>query len=86
RNWAKAAEAGKRVGAGVLCHSDRGSQYASQAMTARLSEYGMTAAMRRKGDCWDNRSRCHCTLGYSSPVRFLENWIRKHAAQQSKAG
>ncbi|WP_162911129.1 IS3 family transposase, partial [Azohydromonas sediminis] len=33
-----------------------------------------------------NRSRRHSTLGYSSPVRFLENWIRKHAAQQSKAG
>ena len=32
-----------------------------------------------------NRSRRHSTLGYSSPVRFLENWISKHAAQQSKA-
>lgn len=32
-----------------------------------------------------NRSRRHSTLGCSSPVRFLENWIGKHAAQQSKA-
>ncbi len=32
-----------------------------------------------------NRSRRHSTLGYSSPVRFLENWISKHAAQPSRA-
>lgn len=32
-----------------------------------------------------NRSRRHSTLGYSSPVRFLENWISKHAAQHSMA-
>lgn len=40
--------------AGAILHSDRGSQYASQAMTARLAEYGMTASMSRKGNCWDN--------------------------------
>ena len=32
-----------------------------------------------------NRSRRHSTLGYSSPVRFLEEWISKHSDQQSKA-
>lgn len=91
---------------------------------ARLTEYGMTASMSRKGNRWDNgptassfnslknervhgttyatradaqadlfeyievfcdSSRRHCTPGYSSPVRFAENWISKHAARQSKA-
>lgn len=32
-----------------------------------------------------NRSRRHSTLGYSSPVQFLENWISAHAAPQEKA-
>lgn len=32
-----------------------------------------------------NRSRRHSPLGYSSPFQFLENWISKHAAQQSMA-
>jgi putative transposase len=32
-----------------------------------------------------NRSRRHSTLGHSSPVRFLESWISKHAAQRSLA-
>jgi len=114
----------RKPGAGVLFHSDRGSQYASQAMGAKLAEYGMTASMNRKGDCGDNapteslfnslknervhgttyatranaqadlfeyievfykRSRRHSTLGYSSPVRFLEDWVSKHATQHSKA-
>jgi putative transposase len=39
---------------GVLFHSDRGSQYASHAMRDKLAEYGMTASMSRKGNCWDN--------------------------------
>ena len=39
---------------GVLHHSDRGSQYASQAFQDKLAEYGMTCSMSRKGNCWDN--------------------------------
>jgi transposase InsO family protein len=39
---------------GLLHHSDRGSQYACPDYRNRLSEYGMTASMSRKGDCWDN--------------------------------
>lgn len=39
---------------GVLFHSDRGSQYASQAMCSKRADYGMTASMSRKGNCWDN--------------------------------
>lgn len=109
---------------GLIFHSDRGSQYASQAMTARLAEFGMVASMSRKGNCWDNaptesffnslknervhgatyptrahaqadlfdyievfynRKRRHSTLGYCSPVQFLENWISEHTAQQQVA-
>jgi putative transposase len=32
-----------------------------------------------------NRSRRHSTLGYSSPVRFLEDWISKRGDRQPKA-
>lgn len=44
----------RRPGSGVLHHSDRGSQYASQAYQAKLVEFGMTCSMSRKGNCWDN--------------------------------
>lgn len=40
--------------AGVIFHSDRGSQYASHVMRAKLAEFGMTASMSRKANCWDN--------------------------------
>jgi putative transposase len=40
--------------AGLIHHSDRGSQYASHDYQAVLKEYGMTASMSRKGNCWDN--------------------------------
>ena len=114
----------RRPEPGVIFHSDRGSQYASHAMSAKLAAYGMTASMSRKGNCWDNaltesffnslknervhgtiyatraaaeadlfeyievfynRSRRHSTLGYSSPNRFLQDWLGKQADQHSKA-
>lgn len=40
--------------AGLIHHSDRGSQYASHDYQGVLKEYGMTASMSRKGNCWDN--------------------------------
>jgi putative transposase len=39
---------------GLLSHSDRGSQYASDAYRDRLKELGITASMSRKGNCYDN--------------------------------
>jgi putative transposase len=110
----------RKPAAGLIHHSDRGSQYASHAFQGKLKEYGMTCSMSRKGDCWDNapteswfgsfknervhgerfetrdevkamtfeyievfynRRRLHSTLGYQSPVKFMENWIN---GQQQK--
>ena len=39
---------------GLLHHSDRGSQYASQDYRALLAQHGMLSSMSRKGNCWDN--------------------------------
>ena len=41
-------------GDGLLHHSDRGVQYASDAYQALLKANGMTCSMSRVGDCWDN--------------------------------
>jgi transposase InsO family protein len=40
--------------AGLLHHSDRGSQYACHDYQKRLHQHGMVASMSRKGNCWDN--------------------------------
>jgi putative transposase len=41
-------------GAGLVAHSDRGSQYASDHYRRRLAEHGITCSMSRPGNCWDN--------------------------------
>jgi transposase InsO family protein len=39
---------------GLICHSDRGSQYASYDYQKLLKQHKMICSMSRKGDCWDN--------------------------------
>jgi transposase InsO family protein len=41
-------------GAGLLHHSDRGSQYAANDYRDVLKARGITVSMSRKGNCWDN--------------------------------
>ena len=39
---------------GLIVHSDRGSQYASDLYQALLDQHGFVCSMSRKGNCWDN--------------------------------
>ena len=48
------ALAGGRPGAGLVVHSDRGSQYASEHYQGLLARHGITCSMSRRGNCWDN--------------------------------
>lgn len=44
----------RKPDAGLVHHTDRGSQYASGDYRKALKSYGMVASMSRKGNCWDN--------------------------------
>jgi putative transposase len=44
----------KKPGAGLVHHSDRGSQYCSLAYRDLQQSYGMETSMSRRGNCWDN--------------------------------
>jgi putative transposase len=44
----------RRPGGGLLHHSDRGVQYASNEYRALLEGQALVASMSRKGNCWDN--------------------------------
>ena len=46
----------RRPAPGLLHHSDRGSQYASQVFQTKLTDYGMTCSMSRKGNCWEREA------------------------------
>jgi len=55
--------------AGLIFHSDRGSQYASHDFRAVLQEYGNASSKNRKGNCWDDA--CNETLFGSLKVERL---------------
>jgi len=44
----------RRPGAGLLAHSDRGSQYASDHYQRVLASEGIVCSMSGVGQCWDN--------------------------------
>jgi putative transposase len=44
----------RRPKAGLLHHSDRGSQYTSRTYQLCLEQSGIHVSMSRKGNCWDN--------------------------------
>ena len=69
--------------AGLIFHSDRGSQYASKDFKDVLTEYGITPSMSRRGNCWDNA--CSETLFGSLKVERLHGQrfkTRRHAMDE----
>lgn len=48
------ALARRRPKAGLLHHSERGSQSTSRAYQACLEQSGIQSSMSRKGNCWEN--------------------------------
>jgi len=50
----RAAYNNKRPAAGLIHHSDHGSQYCSSAYRGLLDAYGMRSSMSRKGNCYYN--------------------------------
>ena len=45
---------GRNYPIGVIVHTDRGSQYASNSYKAVLNKHKLVGSMSRKGNCWDN--------------------------------
>jgi transposase InsO family protein len=44
----------RRPAAGMIVHSDRGSQYASREYRQLLADFQMVQSMSRRANCWDN--------------------------------
>jgi putative transposase len=44
----------RRPGPGLICHSDRGSQYACNAYQRLLKTHRLVCSMSRRGNCYDN--------------------------------
>jgi transposase InsO family protein len=65
---------------GLLCHSDRGSQYASGEYQQALKEAGILCSMSRRGNCYDNAP----TESFFSSLK-RELVYRRHFATRSEA-
>jgi transposase InsO family protein len=65
----------RRPEAGLIVHSDRGSQYCSTEFQALLKSYGMQSSMSRKGNCWDKACVSHYTSSRRSET--TSRWRRR---------
>lgn len=75
------AVARRRPGPGLLHHSDRGSQYASDAYRGLLAGHGMTCSMSGKGDCWDNAAMESFWATLKTELLHREHYPTRDAAR-----
>ena len=65
--------------AGLLHHSDRGSQYAARRYQRLLDEHGITPSMSRKGNCWDNA----CVESFFGTLKRELVYHRRYATREA---
>ena len=68
---------------GLLAHSDRGSQYASNDYQRLLKGHGITCSMSRKGNCWDNAPMESFFATLKKELIYLEQYETRDEARQS---
>jgi len=64
----------RSIRAGLIHHSDRGSQYASAAYQQVLAAHGVIASMSRVGNCWDNAPVESFFSGLKAEATPPEGW------------
>lgn len=67
----------RQLAPGLVVHSDRGSQYASDLYQALLAKHGFVCSMSRKGNCWDNAVAERFFLN----LKMERVWQRNYANQ-----
>ena len=67
----------RQPAAGLIVHSDRGSQYASHEYQALLKQHGILCSMSGKGNCWDNAVMERFFLN----LKMERVWQREYANQ-----
>ena len=72
----------RRPQAGLLHHSDRGSQYTAHVYQAYLQQYGIQPSMSRKGNCWDNAAM-ESFFGTLKEECVKETFYASHAEARS---
>jgi transposase InsO family protein len=68
---------------GLVAHSDRGSQYASDHYQRLLERHGITCSMSRRGDCWDNAPMESFFASLKKELVHQENYRSRAEARAS---
>jgi len=77
------ALARRRPPEGLLHHSDRGVQYASDAYQALLQSSQIAVSMSGKGDCWDNAVMESFSATLKTELVHHEHYATREQARQS---
>ena len=77
------ALAGRRPGAGLVAHSDRGSQYASEHYQRVLTKHGITCSMSRRANCWDNAPMESFFSSLKKELVHSESYVTRAEARAS---
>lgn len=73
----------ERPPAGLIHHSDRGSQYASHAYQELLNKNGFICSMSRKGNCYDNASEESFFSTLKNELIYLTRFKTRDEAKQA---
>lgn len=73
----------RRPFSGILFHSDRGSQYAANAVRDVLKQYGFSQSMSSKGNCYDNAVMESFFHTLKTEVVYFEKYQTRSQARQS---
>ena len=71
----------RRPPAGVVHHSDRGSQYASLAFGATLRDSGLVASMGSRGDAYDNAAAGSFMATIKEELIYRQTYKTRNAAR-----
>ncbi len=71
----------RRPGAGLVHHTDCGSQYTAVAYRTALAAHGVTASMSRAGDCYDNAVAESFFATLKAELIDTQSWPTRAAAR-----
>lgn len=77
------ALAQERPEPGLLAHSDRGVQYASDRFQALLARHGIVCSMSRKANCWDNAPTESLVATIKKELVHQEHYATRDEARRS---
>jgi len=71
----------RQPAAGLIMHTDRGSQYGAESYRQLLTQHGMQPSMSRKGNCWDNAVAESFFHTLKTELIYLEDFDTHEQAQ-----